>query len=131
MEWITKIDLGEALSQKEALNVAKEIITKWCKTNNINGSIHRASAVNNRHTKARYLSISTSNRKWYVYQLIISSYCKIIRKEEIDTHTVFGTITNNIYDDKMTYYARLEKVYNLGCLDAENVEVLNEVKQNV
>lgn len=130
MEWITKIDLGEALSQKEALNVAKEIITKWCKTNNIKGSIHRASAINKRHTKARYLSISTSNRKWYVYQLIISSYRKVIRKEEVDTHTeIFKTITKNIYDDKMTYYARLEKVYNIEGLDAENVEVLNKVQE--
>lgn len=126
MEWITKVDLGEAKTQGEALKIAKEIITKWCKENNISGAIHKASKVNNRITKARYLSISTQNRNWYVYQLIISGGYKIIGKEEYDIG--FGPMTRDIYDDKITYYARLKKVYNINGLDARNVDILYEIK---
>jgi hypothetical protein len=137
MEWITKINLGEATTQSGALKVAKEIITKWCKENNCSATIHKASKLVGNHTKGRYITITPPNKRWYVYQLIISSHYKLIGKVEKERPIInfldwskekkTEKFIENVYDTNLTYFARLERKCASG-LDADKIEILNEVK---
>ena len=141
MEWITNIDLGEASTQGEALNLAKDIITKWCKDNNLKGYIYNNSAINRNKNGGRFIGITASNGKWYVYQLIVSSKHKQIGEVEelVDEFNLLGSEDNNetcmvpIYDEKETYYAKLVKPRYVECVrdrkykDGRNWECLNDV----
>lgn len=136
MEWITKINLGESRTQGEALKVAKDIITKWCKENNCSAKICNASKLVGNLNTGRYLIITPPNKRWYVYQLIISSYYKVIDQVEKERPLInfldFGIeektekYIEKIYDTNLTYYARLERKNTSG-LSADKEEILNEV----
>lgn len=145
MEWITKIDLGEARTQSEALKIAKDIITKWCKDNNCKGYLYKNASINNNKNGGRFIGITTSTGKWYVYQLIVSSiYKKVGEKQEKRLSLLTGFeededeyYTAPVYDTNKTYFAHLRKPEFFSSVgdrkynDDRNWELLNDIDPNI
>lgn len=90
---ITQIKLGEGNTRLEALEVAKGIIAKWSKENDVNVRLCDELLI-------------IDKPKLCVYRLVVSWYYKRIgekRKKDI-----FGNLViENIYEDKATFYAKL------------------------
>lgn len=128
MEWITKIDIkNKSYSYKETLTNAINQIKEWCELNEYefdlshNTSVHHHDSEGNgwiRNNANRCITIKTPNSK-YIYKLTISSYYEVIGQKEvrIPNYNIFNwdpdgtsaTKLENVYDDKLTYYAWLKR----------------------